>query len=96
MSSALWRHNHRRWNIAQLVRAGALYASGSGFESRCSDKTVLRESGTEYHRRSHKPEITGSTPVPATNDDVTKRPKEADCNSVIAGSNPAVVLKSNL
>ena len=53
---------------------------------------ILRESGTEYHRRSHKPEIAGSTPAPATNDDVSKRPKEADCNSVIAGSNPAVVL----
>ncbi len=27
---------------------------------------ALRESGTEYQRRPHKPEIAGSTPVPAT------------------------------
>ena len=28
--------------------------------------SALRVGGTEYHRRSHTPEIAGSTPVPAT------------------------------
>ena len=54
----------------------------------------LREGGTEYHSRPIPCEIAGSTPVPATNDDVSKRPKEADCNSVNAGSNLAIVFKN--
>ena len=43
---------------------GVLYTSGFGFESRCSDCGRV-ERNNQF--QSHKLEIAGSTPVPATN-----------------------------
>ena len=49
-------------NIAQMAERPAVNRKAAGS---IPAVPALRVSGTEYHRRSHKPEITGSTPVPA-------------------------------
>ena len=54
------------WGCSSVGRAPALQAGGRGFESH-QLHNILRDGLEMVPARSHKPNHTGSNPVPATN-----------------------------